>query len=146
MRPLLVLTACLAVVAARPCLAQDSYELFPFTRQRATNVARMYAERLNGGLGSYRPDACMYNRGGGDCLVKGDVEGYIFRFLGGPPGWQILNLAPTAETEIEVSADGRSVVKVLYNGAPREETMTPQEAPTPEPDDAPGPEAVSPEL
>lgn len=85
MRPLLVLSACLAVVAARPCLAQDSYELFPFTRQRATNVARMYAERLNGGLGTYRPDACMYNRGGGDCLVKGDAEGYIFRFLGGLP-------------------------------------------------------------
>lgn len=83
MRPFLALTACLALLAARPSVAQDSYELFPFTRQRATNVARMYAERLNGGLTVYRPDACMYNRGGGACLVRGDTNGYIFRFLGG---------------------------------------------------------------
>lgn len=133
MRPFLALTACLALLAATPSLAQDSYELFPFTRQRATNVARMHAERLNGGLTVYRPDACMYNRAGGDCLIRGDANGYIFRFLGGPPGWQILGLAPTAETEIEVSADGRSVVKVIYNGAPRPREPAPQQAPTPEP-------------
>ncbi|MDM7937930.1 MAG: hypothetical protein QUV06_10765 [Cyanobium sp. CZS 48M] len=136
MRPLLALTACLALLAAKPALAQDSYELFPFTRQRATNVARMYAERLNGGLTTYRPDACMYNRGGSDCLIKGDAKGYIFRFLGGPPGWQILGLAPTAESEIEVSADGRTVVRVIYNGVPRPVDQTPQ----PDPQAAPGPE------
>nr|WP_259736221.1 hypothetical protein [Synechococcus sp. CS-1329] len=138
MRPLLALSACLALLAARPTLAQDSYELFPFTRQRATNVARMHAERLNGGLSVYRPDGCMYNRGGGDCLVKGDAGGYIFRFLGGPPGWQVLGLAPTSESEIEVSADGRSVVRVIYNGAPRSADLPPQPLPrqlpaTPEP-------------
>ncbi len=133
MRPFLALTACLALLAATPSLAQDSYELFPFTRQRATNVARMHAERLNGGLRVYRPDACMYNRGGSNCLIRGDANGYIFRFLGGPPGWQILGLAPTAETEIEVSADGRSVVKVIYNGPPRPREPAPQQAPTPEP-------------
>ncbi len=132
MRQLLALSACLAILSATPSLAQDSYELFPFTRQRATNVARMYAERLNGGLTVYRPDACMYNRGGSNCLIRGDANGYIFRFLGGPPGWQILGLAPTAETEIEVSADGRSVVKVIYNGAPRPQEPAPQQAPTPE--------------
>lgn len=134
MRQFLALTACLALLAASPSVAQDSYELFPFTRQRATNVARMYAERLNGGLTVYRPDACMYNRGGGACLVRGDTNGYIFRFLGGPPGWQILGLAPTAESEIEVSADGRSVVKLIYNGTPRPGEQSPQQTPTAEPD------------
>jgi hypothetical protein len=118
-RRLLVLTAGLSLLSAAPSPAQSSYELFPFTRQRATNVARMQAERLNGGLGVYRPAACMYERGGGDCLIKGSAEGYLFRFLGGAPGWQILGLPATRETEIEVSPDGRTVVKVVYNGAPR---------------------------
>ncbi|WP_322774649.1 hypothetical protein [Synechococcus sp. CBW1107] len=142
MRQLLALSACMALLAASPSLAQDSYELFPFTRQRATNVARMYAERLNGGLTVYRPDACMYNRGGGDCLIKGDAKGYIFRFLGGPPGWQILGLAPTAETEIEVSADGRSVVKVIYNGVPRPEQQGPEQSPMPETEPEPDAPAI----
>jgi hypothetical protein len=43
----------------------------------------------------------------------------VFRFLGGPPGWQEQNQAPTVETEILISADGRQVLEVLYNGTPR---------------------------
>lgn len=131
MRPLLALAVGLIVGGAQPLLAQDSYEFFPFTRQRATNVARMKAERLNGGLSVYRPAACMYNRGGEDCLLRGDSQGYVFRFLGGPPGWEILNLPSTVETELEVSADGRSVVSVIYNGPPRPEQapQAPAQAP-----------------
>jgi hypothetical protein len=131
MRTLLVLAVGLIVGSAQPLLAQDSYEFFPFTRQRATNVARMKAERLNGGLTVYRPAACMYNRAGGDCLVSGDAQGYVFRFLGGPPGWQILNLPPTVETELEVSPDGRGVVRVIYNGPPR--PPQPPQTPAPAP-------------
>jgi hypothetical protein len=91
----------------------------------------MKAERLNGGLTVYRPAACMYNRAGGDCLVSGDAQGYVFRFLGGPPGWQILNLPPTVETELEVSPDGRGVVRVIYNGPPR--PPQPPQTPAPAP-------------
>jgi hypothetical protein len=131
MRTLLALAVGLIVGSAQPLLAQDSYEFFPFTRQRATNVARMKAERLNGGLTVYRPAACMYNRAGGDCLVSGDAQGYVFRFLGGPPGWQILNLPPTVETELEVSPDGRGVVRVIYNGPPR--PPQPPQTPAPAP-------------
>lgn len=126
MRSLLALAIGLIAGTAQPLLAQDSYEFFPFTRQRATNVARMKAEGLNGGLSLYRPAACMYNRGGGECLLRGDTQGYVFRFLGGPPGWQILNLPPTLETELEISSDGRSVMRVIYNGPPR-----PPQAPLP---------------
>ncbi len=138
-RLLLSLTAGLSLLSAAPALAQSSYDLFPFTRQRATNVARMHAERLNGGLAVYRPAACMYERGGGDCLVQGSAEGYVFRFQGGAPGWQILKLPATTETEIEVSPDGRSVVKVLYNGAPRTAAAMPAgpEASAPAPDARP---------
>ena len=43
-------------------------------QQRAVNVARMRAEKINGGLSRYRAASCMYNtsRGGGDCLINSD--------------------------------------------------------------------------
>ena len=86
---------------------------------RAANVARMYAERLNGGLGIYRTQACMHSNRGDDCLIRRDGEGFLFRFLGGPPGWQQLGLPATVETEILISADGTRVERVIYNGSPR---------------------------
>jgi hypothetical protein len=87
---------------------------------RAANVARMTAERLNGGLGVYRPAPCMHEQAGGSCLVQTTGEGLLFRFLGGPPGWKQLDQPPTVETEILVSPDGRSVRQVIYNGPPRQ--------------------------
>jgi hypothetical protein len=51
--------------------------------------------------------------------VNSDGNGFTFRFLGGPPGWVSENKPATKETELKVSADGRSLVKVIYNGAPR---------------------------
>ena len=68
----------------------------------------------------YRAAACMHQQGGGTCLVQETSRGYTFRFLGGPPGWQQLGLAPTVETEILISPDGRSVAGVIYNGPPRQ--------------------------
>lgn len=94
--------------------------LDPYTSsQRATNLARMHAERLNGGLGQYRAQACMHRTRGGDCLIRRDSAGFLFRFLGGPPGWQQLNLPATVETELLISRDGTRVERVLYNGPPR---------------------------
>ena len=92
---------------------------FPFNLQRATNLARMKAEKLNGGLNVYRPAACMFDRAAGNCIVESSDQGILFRFQGGPPGWQQLNLPATVETEIRVSPDGRSILAVVYNGTLR---------------------------
>jgi hypothetical protein len=89
------------------------------SQERATNLARMKAEALNGGLTKYRTAACMYQLGGGSCMVKASSEGYRFQFLGGTPGWQTMNRKPTVETQLMVSPDGTKVETVIYNGAPR---------------------------
>ena len=91
----------------------------PNSSQRAANLARMKAEILNGGLGVYRAAPCMHDQGGGECLVGRSGEGFTFRFYGGKPGWQQEGLAPTVETEILVAPNGRSIVRVIYNGLPR---------------------------
>jgi hypothetical protein len=92
-----------------------------FSGVRAINLARNTAVKLNGGLGRYQPAACMFNNGtdGGSCLVELNERGYLYRFPGGTPGWQQLGLAPSTETELLVSPDGRSVRELIYNGVPR---------------------------
>lgn len=92
-----------------------------FSGVRAINLARNTAIKLNGGLSVYQPAACMFNTGanGGTCLVALNERGYRYRFQGGTPGWQQLGLAPSTETELLVSPDGRSVRELIYNGAPR---------------------------
>ena len=88
--------------------------------QRAINVARGTAAKLNGGLSVYRPAVCMFQGiNNNPCLISRTDEGFTFRFLGGSPGWEQLQLPPTVETELLVSPDGRSVLQVIYNGAPR---------------------------
>jgi hypothetical protein len=104
-----------------------------FQRGRAANLARMRGELINGGLGVYRPALCMYERSGGDCLLRADADGFLFRFYGGVPGWAQLGLPPTVETEILVAPDGRSVLSVVYNGPPRS-----QPAPAGQPQAQPG--------
>jgi len=105
-----------ALLAAMPALAQVSD-----SNVRAVNVARQWAINQNGGLSVYVPAQCMFDtgNGGGSCLVQNNNQGYFFRFLGGSPGWQQYNQPATTLTEVQVSPDGRSVVNVSYNGAPR---------------------------
>jgi len=86
---------------------------------RAANLARMEAERINGGLSHYFTANCMHQKGGGNCMVNAGPNGYLFDFLGGPPGWEVNQQAATKETRILISPDGTSVVNVEYNGAPR---------------------------
>ena len=105
----------ISVTAPVPALAQVSD-----AQQRAVNVARMRAERMNGGLGNYRAARCMYNTsaGGGVCLVNSE-GGFTFVFPGGSPGWQEMDQNPTVETELRISDDGRTVLEEVYNGIPR---------------------------
>jgi hypothetical protein len=88
--------------------------------QRALNLARDSGIRLNGGLSVYRPANCMYaGISDNPCLLRREERGFVFRFQGGAPGWEQLQLPPTTETEILVSKDGRTVVEVIYNGPRR---------------------------
>jgi hypothetical protein len=84
---------------------------------RALNSARMKAENINGGLGVYRAEKCMYltSEKGGKCLINQE-EGFTYIFMGGEPGWQENGVEPTIETEIQVSPDGQSEIEVIYNG------------------------------
>ena len=89
------------------------------TQLRAANLARMKAEQLNGGLTNYFPANCMYAQGGGRCMVQSNANGYLFQFLGGPPGWEGNKQDATLQTKILIAPDGRTVTNVLYNGVPQ---------------------------
>ncbi len=104
--------------ATFPIQAQDRV---PVEAVRAINMARTRAVKINGGLQAYRPANCMFATAVPDnpCLVSNDSDGFIFRFLGGPPAWQERDLPPTLETEIKISPDGRLVQELIYNGPPR---------------------------
>lgn len=88
---------------------------------RAVNTARNWAVNANGGLSVYVPAACMFetSSGGGVCLVNSTPQGFLFRFAGGPPGWQAQGQLPSRETAVQISPDGRTVLNVIYNGPPR---------------------------
>lgn len=102
-----------------PLLAQG---LVPDSQVRAINTARDAAINLNGGLGVYNPAKCMFEttKWTNPCLISNDQNGYVFRFLGGAPGWQETGLAPSLQTTIRISTDGRTVLQTLYNGAPQQ--------------------------
>jgi hypothetical protein len=111
-----VTSALPALLFGGPVLAQVSD-----ANVRAVNTARNWAVNANGGLSVYVPASCMFEtaNGGGSCLVNSTPQGFFFRFVGGTPGWQVEGRPPSLETQIQVSPDGRSVVNVPYNGAPR---------------------------
>lgn len=93
----------------------------PLNEVRALNLARNEAIRINGGLTVYRPASCMFSTSApsNPCLIRSDAKGFVYRFRGGVPGWESNRIAPSTETEIRISGDGRSLVKVIYNGVPR---------------------------
>jgi hypothetical protein len=110
-------TAAAALTAGT--LAMPARAEMPVSQIRAANLARMEAERINGGLSRYFTANCMHQRGGGSCMVNAGPDGYLFNFLGGAPGWEVTKQAASVETRILISPDGSSVVTVEYNGAPR---------------------------
>lgn len=115
-----LIASSLPLLAPQPAQAQADAPV-PYSAVRALNLARNTAIQTNGGLSVYRPAQCMYEtaNAGNQCLISITNDGYVFRFLGGAPGWQQLDIAPSVETEIRISSDGRTVLGVDYNGAPR---------------------------
>ena len=111
------LLASLILGCALPLTAQA--QTISQAQLRAANLARMEAERLNGGLTKYFAGQCMHQRGGANCLIQANEKGFLFRFPGGTPGWEANRRAATVESQILISADGRTIEKVEYNGVPR---------------------------
>jgi len=111
---LVVTLAATSSLVALPAMAE-----MPLGRVRAANLARMEAERINGGLSRYFTANCMHQKGGGACMVNASADGYLFDFLGGAPGWEVYKQAATVETRILISPDGTRVVNIEYNGSPR---------------------------
>ena len=111
------LLASLIIGCALPLTAQA--QTISQAQLRAANLARMEAERLNGGLTKYFAGQCMHQRGGAYCLIQANETGFLFRFPGGTPGWEANRRAATVESQILISADGRTIENVEYNGVPR---------------------------
>jgi hypothetical protein len=102
------------------CCNSSGHKPLPLAQPKAANLARMRAESLNGGLSQYRAASCMYETGAGSCLESISDGGFLFRFQGGPPGWQQQTPPnPTIETSVLVSRDGDRILEVTYNGTVR---------------------------
>jgi hypothetical protein len=82
--------------------------------QRAMNLARTKAVSLNGGLSNYVPAACMFSTSlvRQSCLIQADDLGFVFKFSGGRPGWQVQGVPPTVKTEVSISADGKTLLNI----------------------------------
>jgi hypothetical protein len=114
MRSVLVAVSFFSVALASSVFAQTITE----AQMRASNLARMQAEMINGGGGNYSPEDCMHQGGGANCLQSNTAQGFRFRFLGGAAGWAARREPATIETVVFVSPDGR-LSRVEYNGPVR---------------------------
>jgi len=90
----------------------------PLAARRSINLARDTAIRLNGGLGQYRPAACMFAGASGNPCLQRESDGFLFTILGGAPGWEQDGAPATVQTILLIGLDGRSVVEEVYNGPP----------------------------
>ena len=91
----------------------------PKPSQRAFNFARMRAEALNGGIGKYQAQSCMYSHDSSKLCLISENSGFTYRFFGGAPGWEVLKQPPSVETVIRIFTDGEIKSELIYNGIPR---------------------------
>ena len=91
----------------------------PKPTQRAFNFARMRAEALNGGIGKYQAQSCMYSHDSSKLCLIDESNGFTYRFFGGAPGWEVLKQPPSVETVIRIDTDGEIQSELIYNGSPR---------------------------
>jgi hypothetical protein len=78
---------------------------------RAKNLARMTAEKANGGLGVYQADSTMHGPSEESPYVQNADGSYTFSFTGGRPGFT----TPTVESVITVDTTTWNT-NVDYNG------------------------------
>ena len=121
-RRLLALATGLTLVASTLALAPRPAQAQPATAavDRAARLG-ILAALVRTTIRAYRiPRFVTLGRAlGGDILPSvGAIQGFLFRFQGGAPGWQQLGLQPNWDTEILVSSDGRQVVQVVFNQPP----------------------------
>ncbi len=81
---------------------------------RAKNLARMAAERENGGLGNYRAEASMHGLADKAPYVENSDGSWTFTFKGRRPMSSIYNI----ESVVTVQQDG--TVTINYNGPIRQ--------------------------
>ena len=112
LKPLLTAGLLLAATASS-ALAQ-----VPASQVRAANLARMEAERLNGGLSNYFTASCMHRSGGGDCLVETTPMATCSTSWR-RPGWEVNQQPATVQTKILIGPEGNRVKEVVYNGIPQ---------------------------
>jgi len=100
-----------------------------YSLNRAKNLARMAAEKTNGGLSQYRSQGFMHGPTieiPAYALRVNNPNSVAFIFLGGPPGTDLA----AVESEVLVSRELENWdIEVLYNGPPRETTLAQQETP-----------------
>lgn len=89
-----------------------------FVLVRAKNEARQAAERLNGGLGSYRAEPAMHGDVNQAPYVLNEDGTITFTFRGGSPS-EVVNGNYPIQSVVTVDASSRNVV-VDYNGPMRE--------------------------
>ncbi len=87
-------------------LIQEAVDL-----NRAKNLARMAAERANGGLGVYRADASMHGPSEESPFVRNPDGSITFSFTGGGPGYT----TPSVESVVTVDP-ATWVITMDYNG------------------------------
>jgi hypothetical protein len=78
---------------------------------RAKNLARMAAERANGGLGVYQADSTMHGPSEESPYVQNADGSYTFSFMGGEPGFT----APSVESVVTVDPSTWNI-NMDYNG------------------------------
>ena len=91
----------------------------PKPTQRAFNFARMRAEALNGGIGKYQAQSCMFSHESSKLCLIDETNGFTYRFFGGQRGWEVLKQPRSVETVIRVYTDGETKAELIYNGVPR---------------------------
>ena len=112
MKRLLLLGALALATHYQPAMAQQkARELVPTASKPAINLAWGTAAKLNGGLRPYHLARWTYgNPANNPYLTKRDASGFEFRFMGGPPCWEVHGLPPRAESIVLIAPNERSVI------------------------------------
>ncbi|WNZ23177.1 hypothetical protein HJG54_10135 [Leptolyngbya sp. NK1-12] len=100
--------------AGRPQTREERIQMLidqAIALNRAKNLARMAAERENGGLSVYQAEAAMHGPSAESPFVDNGDGTLTFNFVGGPPGFT----TPTVESVVTVNTIDWTIT-MDYNG------------------------------